>query len=581
LLCCVTVAAGVVPVLESAEASLGDVLAAALEANREMALLAAELREENARLREENSRLRAENAGQAAELGNLRADLAVLQRMLFGRSSERSRPEPAAGDDGAGRGGERQDGPGGSGNKRGPGARAGRRDYSHLPRFKVVWDFPGGGYCCPECGMPFTGLGDHVTELLDWLVIVRVAAHCRRRYRRACSCRVPATVTAPGPPKAIGKGLFSNGFTAMLLTERFAAGRSMNSLVKGLSRQGAEVSTATLAGTCAQAGALLAPLADAITERSRGSWHLHADETTWRVFAPRDGSGPAKWWLWVFIGPDTACFVMDPTRSGAVLARHAGIDGETGQLTAGEDGGPRRLVISSDFYAVYQSAGRKADGLVNLFCWAHIRRYFVRAGDANPAQLAYWTQAWLERIKDLYAAHEQLMAAWAGAAAAPASRQAAEATRLEEARAAWDEAITAIDEARTRQMAAPGLQEPAKKALATLDREWDGLIAHRDFPVIGLDNNPAERMIRGPVVTRKNAGGSRNGDSARLAAVIWTVTATMQMAGLNLLTWLTAYLDECGRNGGKSPQDPDLERFLPWNASPEDLHAWAQPPPPG
>ena len=197
--------------------------------------------------------------------------------------------------------------------------------------------------------MPFTGLGDHVTELLDWLVIVRVAAHCRRRYRRACSCRVPATVTAPGPPKAAGKGLFSNGFTAMLLVERFAAGRSMNSLVKGLSRQGADISPATLAGTCAQAGALLAPLADAITERSRGSWHLHADETTWRVFAPRDGSGPAKWWLWVFIGPDTACFVMDPTRSGAVLARHAGIDEETGQLTADEDGGPRRLVISSDF----------------------------------------------------------------------------------------------------------------------------------------------------------------------------------------------------------------------------------------
>ena len=429
--------------------------------------------------------------------------------------------------------------------------------------------------------MAFTGLGDHVTELLDWLVIVRVAAHCRRRYRRACSCRVPATVTAPGPPKAVGKGLFSNGFTAMLLTERFAAGRSMNSLVTGLSRQGAEVSPATLAGTCAQAGALLAPLADAITERSRGSWHLHADETTWRVFAPRDGSGPAKWWLWVFTGPDTCCFVMDPARSGAVLARHAGIDEETGQLTAGQDGGLRRLVISSDFYAVYQSAGRKADGLVNLFCWAHIRRYFVRAGDANPAQLTYWTQAWLERIKDLYAAHEQLMAAWAGAAAAPASRQGAQATRLEEARAAWDEAITAIDQARTRQMAAPGLAEPAKKALATLDREWDGLIAHRDFPVIGLDNNPAERMIRGPVVTRKNAGGSRNGDSARLAAVIWTVTATMQMAGLNLLTWLTAYLDECGRNGGKSPQGPDLERFLPWNASPKDLRAWAQPPAPG
>jgi hypothetical protein len=39
---------------------------------------------------------------------------------------------------------------------------------------------------------------------------------------------------------------------------------------------------------------------------------------------------------------------MDPSRSGAVLARHAGIDGETGQLTGSQDG-PRRLVISSDF----------------------------------------------------------------------------------------------------------------------------------------------------------------------------------------------------------------------------------------
>ena len=85
--------------------------------------------------------------------------------------------------------------------------------------------------------------------------------------------------------------------------------------------------------------------------------------------------------------------------------------------------------------------------------------------------------------------------------------------------------------------------------------------------------------LRGPVVTRKNAGGSRNGDTARNAAVIWTVTATAQMAGLNLLTWLTAYLDECGRNGGKPLAGPDLNRFLPWNASPDDLRTWAQPPP--
>jgi transposase len=207
LLCRVTVAAGVVLVLEGAEASLRDALAAALEANREMARLAAELREDNARLR-------AQNAEQAAELERLRADLAVFQRILFGRSSERSRPEPSGSDgsgDTAGDGGqEGRERGSGAGKKRGPGARAGRRDYSRLPRFEVFWDFPGGGYCCPECGEPFTLLGDHVSgEQLDWQVIVRVVAHCRRRYKRACGCPVPGTVMAPGPPKAIGKGLFS------------------------------------------------------------------------------------------------------------------------------------------------------------------------------------------------------------------------------------------------------------------------------------------------------------------------------------------------------------------------------------
>jgi hypothetical protein len=184
--------------------------------------------------------------------------------------------------------------------------------------------------------------------------------------------------------------------------------------------------------------------------------------------------------------------------------------------TAGRGG----VVISSDFYAVYSSAGKKADGLVNLFCWAHVRRHFVRAGQASPVQLTYWRDAWLERIRDLYAAHEELMTAWNEAASLPGKTAAP--TRLDDAYAAWDEATTTIEEVRKKQMAAPGLQEPAKKALATPDREWDGLTAHRNFPMISLDNNAAERMIRDPVVTRKNAGGSRNDDSARLAAVIWT-----------------------------------------------------------
>jgi hypothetical protein len=203
----------------------------------------------------------------------------------------------------------------------------------------------------------------------------------------------------------------------------------------------------------------------------------------------------------------------------------------------------------------------------------------VRAGDANPDQLAYWTAAWLERIKNLYTAHEQLSTAWADNAA---GGTAAGATAdLEHARQAWDAALDVIDAQRTRQRAAPGLQTPAKKALATLDREWDGLAAHRDYPMISLDTNAAEHALRRPVVTRKNAYRSRNEDATRLTARIWTITATTELTGLNIITSLTASLDTCGRTGGKPPTGPDPQRFQPWTPTPDDLPTWTQPPHPG
>jgi transposase len=49
--------------------------------------------------------------------------------------------------------------------------------------------------------------------------------------------------------------------------------------------------------------------------------------------------------------------------------------------------------------------------------------------------------------------------------------------------------------------------------------------------MISLDSKALERALRRPVVTRKNAGGSRNEDAAGLAVRIWTATATAELAG--------------------------------------------------
>jgi hypothetical protein len=143
------VAAGVVP---DAEASLLDALDAALEANRELSELAERQRAEIAGLREQNARLLARDAERDAELEELRAGFAVLQRMLFGRSSEKSGPEPPAGGGGDDAGSGMRDRGNGKDVKRGPGARAGRRDYSRLPGSRCPGISRGAGTAARSAG---------------------------------------------------------------------------------------------------------------------------------------------------------------------------------------------------------------------------------------------------------------------------------------------------------------------------------------------------------------------------------------------------------------------------------------------
>jgi transposase len=103
LLWCVAAGAGVVAVAD-ADAPLRAAVSAALEANE---------------------RLQEELARRDAEIERLSAELAVLQRMVFGRSSERARPQDLA-PDGDGGGDPGRDRAGGGkgrsrGRERGPG----------------------------------------------------------------------------------------------------------------------------------------------------------------------------------------------------------------------------------------------------------------------------------------------------------------------------------------------------------------------------------------------------------------------------------------------------------------------------
>jgi transposase len=510
------------------------------------------LEAENARLAAENTMLAGTVAAQREQLAGLKQRVVTLSRMLSGASSEKSGPgQHADGGGPAGGGGSRAgSGRPAGGRRRGqrPGpAGHGRRRHEHLDAEEQVHDVPEGERRCRRCGQPCQCFGEDVSEQVSWRVRVWRVVHRRRKYRRCCRCPAPAVVTAPGPPKLTARGLFTTEFCVNLLIARYALGLPFNRVIAMLAFQGLQVAPGTLAGVARRLDGLLAPLAAAIAARNAAAGHAHADETSWRVSGEPADCGGDRWWLWVLAAADTVVCQIAPSRSLKVLEDHYGVS--EGQLPEGR--GP--LIISSDFSSVCQSFSG-IDGVTPLWCRAHIRRRFIRAGDAHRENLGPWAGARVNRIGVLYAAHKRLAAAPEGT---PGHARAA---------AAFEAALDEIDAHRRIQGRRPDLLHPAAaKVLATLDREWEGLARHRDFPDLPLDNNTAGRAIRTPVAGRKNYNGSGSRWAADLAGHAWTILGTARIAGHNPRGYLHAYLAACAANGGRPPAGQALEALLPWN----------------
>ena len=335
------------------------------------------------------------------------------------------------------------------------------------------------------------------------------------------------------------KGLFTAGFLARLAYEKHVLGRPVHRIVKALAADGFDVAPGTLCGALKQVAPLIAPWAEAIAAHGRTAGHVHADETSWQVFEDIEDKDGHRWWLWVFVTDATTVFVMDTSRSAGVAAGQLGIDREQTALEAG-----RRLVISSDFHKAYQSLAC-IDGVDPLWCWAHIRRYFLRAGAAHPEALGDWCDAWTERIAVLYRAHHALAATMPGTDAAPMRARAAgsgpspTSTRTASCRPATPQRACC-----TRP---PPRSSPRS---ATSGTGWP---ATRTCRSCRWTTTTAERALRTPVIGRKNFYGSGAEWAAHLAADVWTVTATAARHDIEPLGLLTGYLQACARTRRHRP----------------------------
>ncbi len=155
------------------------------------------LSKENASLRAQVARLKGQVADPQLELDLLKEQLAALQRMAFGESSERSPKDLTSAD-------EPKTSPRGHGPKSQP----------NLPVEEVKHTLEEEDRACSICGEILTEMGDQAEESEEITVVgveYKILKHRRQKYRRRCNEQV-MTAPAPAPAKLIPGGRYSVDF---------------------------------------------------------------------------------------------------------------------------------------------------------------------------------------------------------------------------------------------------------------------------------------------------------------------------------------------------------------------------------
>jgi transposase len=496
------------------------------------------LRRENLALRQQTGYWRSRHAdavGRIAALeqenDQLRGEIRKLQAERFGRRSEKQ--------SGSDRSNELED-PADAQPKRRRGRQPDqpaprRRDYRHLPTREQVIDLPEAEQVCPDCGLPLKACGTEDSEQLEIDISVYRRVIRRRRGRRTCGCPGPRTVTAPPAPKRIPQSLRGVSVWVEILLDKFASSRPTQRLLEQWRLLGLDLAAGTVTDGLQRLEPLFGPVMEALRQRNRQAHYKQADETRWLVFVEQQGKVGFGWWLWVFNSEDTVVYLLDDSRSHQVP----------------EDHYPPQAsgVLMVDRYSAYKAMLQVKNGtLILVFCWAHVRRDFVRVGKGWP-ELKSWALAWLRRIRNLYRWNRQRLANPEDPAAQAGLKQA----------------IAAMRQHLDIELAAPDLRMPAHKALTSLQEHWSGLTHFVADPRIPMDNNLSERRLRGPAVGRKNYYGSGALWSGRLAAILFSILATLKLGQINPRLWLAWYLQSCAEAGGQAPTD--IQPFLPWNLS--------------
>ena len=426
------------------------------------------------------------------------------------------------------------------------GAEVDRKLPSHLPRDTKTYrpettpahhDASGQQCGCTACGGRLRRIGQDVSEQLEY-----VPAHFKviRHVRPKLACVACETIfQAAAPSRPIARGVAGPGLLAHVMVSKYCDHIPLYRQSGIYARDGVVIDRSTMVGWIDQGDALLDPLVAALGRYTLASAKMHADDTPVGVLDP--GGGRTKTGrLWVYVRDDRPAasqdapavwFQYSPDRKGVHPQQH--LKNFKGILQADAYGGWGKLYDS----------GRVTEAA----CWAHARRPWwdlhLSLGRA-PGTVA--EQA-LKRIAALYEVETDIRGQPPDERRR--QRQARAGPLLEELHA-WLTSMVGRVSAKSEIAAAIGY---------SLTR-WRALTRYVDDGRIEIDNNAAERALRGVSLGRKNylfmgsdAGGER-------AAAIYSLVETTKLNGLDP----EAYLREVLTRIADHPINR-IDELLPWN----------------
>ena len=343
----------------------------------------------------------------------------------------------------------------------------------------------------------FERIGEDVTETVERrpasFVVVRTRKPkfvAKDRERNAET----QVLQAEPPELPIPRALAGPGLLADTIVRRWQDHLPLHRLERIYGREGLELARSTICGWHAELGELAKPLIEAMRADAFKAPYLCTDATSVLVQAREKCR---RGHFWVVIAPERhVLFEYTPKHDSAA------VDG----LLEGYEG-----YLVADAHAVFDHLYRRGT-LVEVACWAHLRRYWFKALTTDPDRAR---QA-LAFIGGLF----RLERAWATAPPEDRFRN-----RLKESKPIVDAFFEWCD----REVEHALDETPTAKAIGYGLNQRDALKRFFDDGRLPIHNNGSERALRREAVGRKNWLFVGSDDAGEINATFVSLLASCQL----------------------------------------------------